>query len=235
MSNIYNNLQIFVITNERSSFPYVLKGLEQQTIKNLDVKVIKNMKWVDALNKMLDDCSTDFFIRCDDDFFLHPCAIQFIFDTMMAERDKAVMGCYKLWEDWSRRVSGGIKIYNTARVRKLGGFEENHRGSVDGKFSKKIKESKYTETGNKMSAVGIHARATLEEMLLYEKIWNEKVGKNFVKWKPDKKTTKQMKRYTRTVEEQFDMRVSLLRKINKKRCSDFYRAIKKWEQNQQKE
>ncbi|HUU88492.1 MAG TPA: glycosyltransferase family A protein [Candidatus Glassbacteria bacterium] len=228
MADIHNDLQIFVVTNERSTFPYVLKGIEQQTVDNLGVIVIKNMKWVDALNNIVDRCTTKYFIRCDDDFFLHPCAVQFIFDGMI-EQENAIMGCYKLWEDWSDRVSGGVKIYNTSRVRKLGGFEENHRGSVDGKFSKKIKKSKYNETGNKMSVLGIHARATLEEMMQYEKIWNEKVGKVFTKWKPDKKTTKQMKKYTKTVEEQFDMCIPLLRKINKSRHSDFFKAIKRWE------
>jgi len=228
MVDIKDDLQIFVVTNERSTFPYVLEGLEQQTVDNLDVKVIKNMKWVDALNSIVDQCTTKYFIRCDDDFFLHPCAINFMFNTMI-KKEEAIMGCYKLWEDWSARVSGGVKIYNTKSVRKLGGFEENHRGSVDGKFSKKIKKSKYTETGSKMSVLGIHARATLEEMMEYERIWNEKVGKVFTKWKPNKKTTKQMKRYTKTVEEQFTMRISLLRKLNKKRHSDFYQDIKGWE------
>ena len=70
MVNVHDDLQIFVVTNERSTFPFVLKGLDEQTINDLDVHVIKNMKWVDALNAIVDQCTTGYFIRCDDDFFL---------------------------------------------------------------------------------------------------------------------------------------------------------------------
>jgi hypothetical protein len=227
MINLRNKVQLFVITNGRSTYEYVIKSLENQNVA-IDITSIKDMRWVDALNKIFDLCTTPYFIRCDDDFFMHPYSVSFMYDTICKKED-AVMGEFKLWEDWSKRISGGVKIYNTQRTIELGKFKENHRGSVDGNFSQAIKNSKYSTTGSKGSVLAIHARASLDEMLQYEKIWNDNENKTFIKWKPDKKTTKQMLKYKKSVEDQFNMRINKLRKINRKTESDFYKVIKKYE------
>jgi len=193
----------------------------------IDIQTISDTRWVDALNQIFDLCTTKYFIRCDDDFFMHPCSIGFMYDVM-CKKDNAVMGEFKLWEDWSNRIAGGVKIYDKDKTIEIGKFKENHRGSVDGNFSKAIKNSKYTTTGSK-GVVGIHARGTLEEMLQYEKIWNKNENKEFTKWKPDKKTTKQMFKYNKSVEDQFGMIIKKIRKINKINNSDFYKVIKKHE------
>jgi len=222
-----NKLQVFIITNGRSTFKYAYKCLQKQNVKPI---VIKDMIWVDALNKMVDICETEYLIRCDDDFLLHKNAVEFIFTKFIKkeqENKNVIMGLFKLWEDWASRIIGGIKIYKVKYVRELGGFEANYRGKVDGLFSKKVKKSKYTFTGDKLSVVGIHSRGTLEEQMQYADLWSDIGDKPYTKWKPDKKTTKQMKSYTKSVEDQYKMTTKFLEKLNKKQNSDFYRFIKK--------
>jgi len=224
-----NDLQVFIITNERSTFPYARRCLAEQSVK-ADTFEIKNMVWVDALNKMVDMCTTRYLIRCDDDFMLHRNAIEFMLKSFLKkekEDPNIIMGLFKLWEDWAHRIIGGIKIYRVDYVRELGGFKCNYRGKVDGMFTKAVDKSPYVFTGDKYSVVALHTAAPFKEQMRYAKIWSDIGDKPYTKWKPGKKTTKQMQRYKKTVEQQYEMTKTFLEDLNKEQDSKFYKFIKK--------
>jgi len=213
------NLEAFIITNGRSTFDYVKRALEEQSM-DFKITVIRDMKWVDALNKCVELCESTHYIRCDDDFILHPLAIEFMWENI-SQKPMSAFCVAKLWEDWTRKPVGGIKIYNRDIVADLGGFKASHLGKVDKIFKKRLDRSKYSTSGCGKSIVGLHACGEWKEQLRYEALWSS-LAKS-----PYKKTTHDvMSKYTKSVRQQFKMRKKFIENKNRSKKTDFYRFIK---------
>jgi len=216
------DLEAFIITNGRSTFEYALKALQQQTFK-FKITILRDMKWVDALNECLNRSSASHFIRCDDDFVLHPRAIEFMWNRYQTvSKLKTIMLVAKLWEDWTSRIAGGVKIYNAEFVKDIGGFKVNHLGKVDKKFREQVQETNYRMDGCKKSVVGLHTCGSWEEQLRYETLWSKLADHAY------KKTThNDMKKYKKPLDEQFAMRTKFVEKINKRYRTFFHEFLKK--------
>lgn len=211
-------IETFVITNGRSTFPFVMRSLEEQTL-SLKITVVRDMKWVEALNKCLEMSQSDYFVRCDDDHFLHPRALEFMWKNVQSIREKMAMYYCKLWEDWSNHPGGGVKLYHTARVREIGGFHANKYGKVDKVFKKQVQKSKYV-LGACNGLLGVHAVAPIEEQIRYEKLWLSQASKKY------RKPATNTANYKKTVQEQFEMRIGKVEKVNERRKTDFHRFLK---------
>ncbi len=222
MLDLSDHLEAFIITNGRSTLEYALKALEGQTCK-FKITVIRDMKWVDALNRCVKLCKTKHYLRCDDDHIFHPSAVHFMWKSIKRKDNTALFAC-KLWEDWTKRIGGGSKMYNRELVRKIGGFRANHLGKVDKLFSARVRKSPYRLGGGGDSIVGLHCCAPFDEQVSYEKLWSK------LATKPYQKTTHDsMKKYKKSIKEQYEMRTKFILKLNRKSKSGFYTFIKKVE------
>ena len=211
-------VEIFVITNGRSTFKYALQSAQNQ-IGEFPVHVIRDMKWVDALNKCLDICQSPFYLRVDDDMFIHPLCVKYMLDK--AKKTKSI-GAYicRLWEDWSGRSGGYIKLYKTKAAKKIR-FRANKLGKVDKPFFKDMAKTKYKSVKDK-SLVGLHACGTIEDEKKYRQLWLKDNAKVF--YKEPKELDRARKKYKKTVKQQYEL-ISKLKDKNKKYKTKFFKLI----------
>lgn len=168
--DLTNNFDVFVITNGRASFKYVIKSLERQKNVKFNLYIIKDMKWIDACNTCLEYSDLPFYLRLDDDMILNPMTIQF-FDCLVKTKlqDNGVIYCLKLWEPWNNRLCNKVKVYNRELTKKVG-FEVDNRGKVDKLFKKGAQNKGYKIIGDKTSAIGIHAACSFDDNMRYIKL-----------------------------------------------------------------
>ena len=209
------SVEAFIITNGRSTFEYALKSLENQTPK-LKVTVLRDMKWVDALNECLSICSSDFYIRVDDDMFLHPSCVEYMLKKAKKRKTLGVYIC-RLWEDWSRRPGGYVKLYKTRVARKIR-FRVNRLGKVDKPFFKDLRRTNYKGIKDK-SLVGLHACGNREDEAHYRKLWLTQNATTH--YDEPKELDRARKRYKKTIAQQYDL-LKILKKKNKKYKTKFY-------------
>ena len=163
-------MDVFLITNGRKSFEYVLKSLERQKDVKFNLNIIRDVKWIDACNACLEHSDLPMYLRLDDDMILHPMALQF-FNHFVNNRlqDDAVIYCLKLWEPWNSRLANKVKVYVRKLTKEIG-FETDDRGKVDKIFIKNSKRKKYKIIGDKTSAIGIHAACSFDDNMKYIKL-----------------------------------------------------------------
>jgi len=166
-------IDVFLITNGRKSFKYVLKSLERQKDVKFSLSIIRDVKWIDACNDCLEHSDLPMYLRLDDDMILHPMALQF-FNHFINNglRDDAVIYCLKLWEPWNNRLANKVKVYVRKLTKEIG-FETDARGKVDKIFIKNSKKRKYKIVGDKTSSIGIHAACSFDDNYRYSRLRNE--------------------------------------------------------------
>jgi len=212
-----SEVEIFVITNGRSTFPYALKSAENQDI-DVKITVIRNMKWVDALRQCLQECQSTYYLRQDDDMFIHPFCVRYLLQKAKKVRNLcAYIG--KLWEDWSGRPGGNIKLYKTEPTRRIG-FTTNKLGKVDKPFFRKVAKTKYRAIKDK-SLVGLHACGTRKDEAHYKRLWLKNNAR--VYYDEPKELDRARKRYKKNIEQQYQL-LNILKNKNKK--YGFYKYIK---------
>ncbi len=171
--DIVDKMDVFVITNGRESFGYVVKSLERQKNVKFNFHIIKDMKWIDACYTCLDYSDLPFYLRLDDDMILHPRTIEFFDHFVDAKlRDDAVIYCLKLWEPWNNRLANKVKVYVRKLTKEIG-FEIDSRGKVDKMFIKKSREKNYKISGDKWSSIGLHAACSYKDNYKYSELRNE--------------------------------------------------------------
>ncbi|KKN09479.1 hypothetical protein LCGC14_1046200 [marine sediment metagenome] len=166
------DLEIFVITNGRKTFEFTMKSLENQTQKR-KITVIRDMKWVNALNKCIDLCESEFFLRIDDDMAIHQFAIAYYINrTIRVRKSKTGVYVCKLWEDWSNKPAGGLRMYRhdiTSKIR----FRPSKLGKVDKVFRDDLQRRRWKQTKDK-SILGLHMLGSIEDQQKYRKLWRDK-------------------------------------------------------------
>ena len=179
------------------------------------------MKWVDALNSCLSLSKLDFFIRVDDDMFLHPQCVKYMIS--MIEDKKKLLASYacRLYEDWTNKIGGYVRIYQSGIVKKMGGFKVSKLGKVDKKFSLVAKDCGFKVVKD-LSVVGIHSCGSWEDQSRYRELWLKNNSSIYF----DEPHIEQQKNYKKTLSEQYDL-IKILLKINKKHSTSFGKFIGK--------
>ena len=213
------NLEAFIYTNGRSLYEYSLRSLREQTFP-IRVTAIRDKSMEDAMKYALRKCRSKYFLKIDDDFLLHKRAVEFMW-WHLAKREKrsAAMYWWHLWEEWSGNPVQSIKIYNTAHAKRIG-FSPDNEGRVDIRFIGKIRRrGKVIIRDQAMPA--LHACAPWQEQLKYIHLWrrSSKSGRHH------KIRTTMMRKFHKTIEDQFSGRNALLESINKRYKTMFYRFI----------
>ena len=213
-------IEAFIITNGRSTFKYALKSLENQDV-DIKITILENLIWVNALNKCLELCKSPFYLRVDDDMFLHPSCIRYMLLQAKKAKKLGVYAC-SLWEDWSHRPGGYIKLYKTKVAKKIT-FRANKLGKVDKPFFKDLSKTKYKLIKDK-SLVGLHACGTLDDEDQYRQLWLKQNAK--VHYNEPSNLDIARKKYKKTIIQQYELMKRLVGK-NKKYKTKFYGFISK--------
>lgn len=213
------DLEIFIITNGRSTFEYTQKSVENQTVKR-PVTVIRDMLWIDALNECKNRSKSKYYLRVDDDMFLHPKAVEYYLHILSSARKCGVYEC-KLWEDWTNKPAGNLKAYNTRVVKRVG-FRPNHLGKVDKNFYIDLKKTKYIRVKDR-SMIGLHACPSISDQKKYRKLWRDHNAK--ISRREFSKTFDNIiHTFNKSVERQYkDIR--RLKKINRRYGTSFCKFI----------
>ncbi len=217
------DLTVFSLTNGRSTFEHSIRSLMDSSDLREQIAVLPNMQFLDAAAKCIEKCETPYFLKLDDDFFLHPQALAYMRDRVLAYPQPEELGIYycHLWEDWTSRVRESIKIYNVQALRKIGGFQPDHLGKVDRTTLARLEQAGFKIVADP-SVVALHACGTWKEQLEYERLWSAAAGKSY-----QKPTHEAMKNYcgTKSLDEQYDMRLGFLESVNRQLDTPFHKFL----------
>lgn len=180
MIDLRGKLDVFLITNGRSSFPYALAHLESQEGVEFDLQIVRNLPHLKAYKACQQRGEAPFYLRVDDDMFLHPRAVAY-FNHLATDLGKnTIMAYARLWEPWGRDDRGrtiyvidSVKMYQRSLAAKTG-FRVNASGRVDKLFKQDSQKKGFAYEGHKCSVVGIHAACSIEENERYAKLRGEK-------------------------------------------------------------
>ena len=111
MTDLTQQLTVFVITVDEPSFQKCLAALQQQTCK-FQLKTIEGVTpmWR-AFQRMLDECQTPFYVQVDADMILHPDTIENLYRSITAQGDRVAEYVMWLWDEDVKMSIQGIKIY----------------------------------------------------------------------------------------------------------------------------
>lgn len=215
-----NDLEVFVITNGRSTFDSVIRSLKEQS-NPIKVTVVRDMVWVDALNECVKLCESEFFIRVDDDMFLHKFAVDYYRSKIPKLKNKCGIYVCRLWEEWSSKPINGLRMYRTSLARKIT-FKPSKLGKVDKIYRKTMSKMGYEEFRDK-AIVGVHALSSEADQLKYRDLWRDKNSQ--LSQSEFKKTfDNKIHRVNISIENQYFL-LTKMRKINSKHKTKYDKFI----------
>lgn len=220
MIDLNDKIDVFIITNGRSTFEYSKKSVDTQKNVSFRIVIIRDMGWQEAHIELLKSCKSKFALRVDDDMLLHPFALEFMWKCIKNQKKNVALRGWRLWEPWSNKICKGIKVYNVDIASKIG-FKLDKLGKIDKPFTKNaIKNGfkiKYSD-----DVVAIHSCGQIDEHMKYWKMRGEanKGITTKMKWaKP------LIAKFSMTLEEQYNLNKSFMLKENKRRNTQFSRFI----------
>jgi glycosyltransferase involved in cell wall biosynthesis len=131
IADLSDVVTVFVTTVGAPDFPHCLDCLNKQDVK-FQLKVICNVAPMSAaFQKMIDDCTTEYYIQIDEDMLLYPHAIRTLYEKMK-QQDKKVgvffMGLHDVFTDF---CLVGVKIYRHAVMKQFPYLKTDFSCEVD--------------------------------------------------------------------------------------------------------
>jgi len=222
MIDLDGQIEVFMITNGRSTFRYCHESVMRQQGVGFKSTIMRDKPWLEANRTILDLCTSKYFVRVDDDFILHPLCIAFMWNCIRDQHRKIAMRQWRLWEPYSNKVCKGVKVYNLKLARKVG-YRVNDLGKIDKMFTKDARGRGLRVEADD-DVVAIHSCSTVEEHMKYAYMRGENKGQNF---KSDKKfIQKSVGSCSLNLDQQKELLGDFLLNINQKRKTGFYAFIK---------
>jgi hypothetical protein len=222
MINLSGTIDVFVITNGRSTFDYCKKSIENQQGVIFKPTYIKNRGWQEAHEILLKKCESKFALRVDDDMLLHPMALKFMYQCVKKQKDDIALRGWRLWEPWSNKVCKGIKVYNHKIAKKVG-FKLDHLGKIDKPFTRNAEKAGYKIKYTR-DVVAIHSCGDFSEHLKYWEMRGEAKNGNFTEKKIWAENL--IKSCKMNLQEQYDLNKKFIGDYNIKKGYDFGKFIK---------
>ena len=219
--DLKGKIDVFIITNGRSTFPFCLKTVEEQYKVKFTLRIHENMDWLTANVKMFEVSDAKYCLRVDDDMFLNNQALRFMWHCLEKADDKVALRGWRLWEPWSNKVCKGIKVYNRKLASKIG-LRIDKLGKVDKPFTLDAEKKGY-KINYSRDICAIHAAGKFEEHVKYWKMRGESGGPEFkkkLKWAKES-----MKKYNLSLEEQYAMAGRFIIDKNKEYNTEFERFV----------
>jgi hypothetical protein len=210
-------IDVFVITNGRSTFHYCKKSIERQKGVFFTPIYIKHKGWQEAHEILLKKCKSKYALRVDDDMLLHPLALKFMYKCVKNQNSNIALRGWRLWEPWSNKVCKGIKVYNVEIAKKIG-FELDHLGKIDKPFMRNAEKAGYKIKYSK-DVVAIHSCGKFEEHHKYWIMRGESTGDEFPKKREWAKNL--MENCPFTLKEQYKLNKKFVPEENVRRGTKF--------------
>ncbi|MBX3304464.1 MAG: glycosyltransferase [Nitrospira sp.] len=122
---------VFVLTVDDPVFPACKAALEAQRGTEFRLDIIRNVSpFSAAAQKMITDCTTEFFIQVDEDMVLQPDAVASMEAVMQKAPDDVGMICFHLYDEDRGINIQGVKIYRTALLKGLS-FRDRKASEMD--------------------------------------------------------------------------------------------------------
>lgn len=126
----------FVLTIGDPVFDKCMDALNNQTISDFRIEIIRNISPVSAADqKMINSCSTDYFIKVDEDMILNANAIERMQEVIDAAEDKVAMINFSLYDEDLEKNIHGIKIFRTSAMKNV---EMRNRRASDIDLAKQL-------------------------------------------------------------------------------------------------
>lgn len=221
MIDLRGTIEVFIITNGRSTFKCCKESVNNQIDVKFNTTIISGFGWQEAHERILRECDSKFALRVDDDMLLHPHALKFMYQCIKNQSDKIALRGWRLWEPWSYKVCKGIKVYNLAAARKIG-FKLDKLGKIDKPFTKNAEKSGY-KIKYSQDVVAVHSCGNYKEHLKYWGMRGESSGPQFEikkKWAEEL-----IKDFPMSIQKQYKLTGKFLKKLNNKRKTEFGRMI----------
>jgi len=246
--DLRNFLEVFVVTNGRSTFKYADRAIRNQKEVTFKYTTISDMKWVDANNKILDLCESTLFLRVDDDMFLHESSVLFMYNQLQKfirrdskKRKPPVTYGWYFWDFTVQKPWYGVKVYVYELAKKIG-FRADiklekkifgyAKGKIDFIFFRDAKKkfgykSKNDGKVKQNDIIGIVGFVNMEEQLEYRKIrlrdlcdLDDKIGEY-------KERQEETKNFNMSPKDQYAMLLDyeFMLKINKKIKTKYYKYL----------
>ncbi len=111
------SVTVFVTTVGAPTFEACLAHLAAQDCR-VTLRVIAHVAPMHAaFQRMLDDCTTPYFVQVDEDMLLEPHAVRTLVERIDAAGPQTAMVAGDLWDDHLRRCIIGVKIFRHATAR----------------------------------------------------------------------------------------------------------------------
>jgi hypothetical protein len=116
--DLSSKVTVFVTTVGAPSFETCARFLEQQDCR-FRLQIIDNVAPMNAaLQKMLDDCRTDFYVQVDEDMLLYRHAVRTLFERMVQHPAHIALHVEYLYDSHVRRCIQGVKIFRHEVVKR---------------------------------------------------------------------------------------------------------------------
>lgn len=221
MIDLSGIIEVFVITNGRSTFEYCKKSIDNQRDVKFEIVTIRDMGWQEAHEELLSKCSSRFALRVDDDMLLHPLALKFMYQCVKKQKDNIALRGWRLWEPWSNKVCKGIKVYNIKIAKKIG-FHLDHLGKIDKPFTKNAEKAGYKIKYTR-DVVAIHSCGDFSEHLRYWEMRGEAKNGKFTEKKVWAENL--IKSCKMSLQDQNNLNKKFIRDYNIKKGTDFGKFI----------
>ena len=221
MIDLSNIIDVFIITNGRSTFEYCNKSVINQKGVKFKTTIIRDKGWQEAHAEILSRVDAKFALRVDDDMLLHPMALKFMYECVKKQDNKIALRGWRLWEPWSNKVCKGIKVYDAKIARKVG-FHLDHLGKIDKPFTKNAEKMGYKIKYTR-DIVAIHSCGDFKEHLKYWKMRGESKGSNFKE--KEKWARGLMNNFSMSLNDQYGLTGKFLKEYNDNKKTKFSKVI----------
>jgi hypothetical protein len=186
-------------------------------------RVIDGKGYRDAMAELLNTDASR-VVKLDDDMILHPMALKYMREMAATAGERLAYLACNLWEDYTRQIRYGVKIYNVDAVRSIGGFQHDpETGKCDSWTNAALERAGYIGMRD-TSIVGVHAAGTPDEHEAYMDLWR-KAGRPGKRW--SKASDKSVPQYKFDPEQQYRMSAGLVEALNESNRTPFSRWIKR--------
>ena len=120
MIDLSHELTVFVLTiGDKVNYEDCLAHLDAQTV-SFRKDTIKDVAPMSAaLQRMIDRCSTSYFLQVDEDMLLYPHAIQTLHRALVDAPHDIALFCAGLWDSFLEMPIHGVKIYRHEIMKKF--------------------------------------------------------------------------------------------------------------------
>ena len=116
--DLSSKVTVFVTTVGAPSFETCTRFLTQQDCR-FQLQIIDNVAPMNvALQKMIDDCKTEFYVQVDEDMLLYSHAIRTLFERMIPHSPHVALHVEYLYDSHLRMCIQGVKIFRHEVVKR---------------------------------------------------------------------------------------------------------------------